>query len=90
VTEYGKKMAPGIVHKDGTARPQIVNETENGYVYRALRKFKEKSGLSLGINTSFNKHEEPIVCRPRDAIQELIRGGVDVLFIENYRVELRA
>jgi carbamoyltransferase len=89
VTEYGKKMAPGIVHKDGTARPQIVNETENGYVYRALRKFKEKSGLSLGINTSFNKHEEPIVCRPRDAVQELIRGGVDVLFIENYKVELR-
>ncbi len=89
VTEKGKKMAPGIVHKDGTARPQIVNERENGYVYRALKAYKQKSGLSLGINTSFNKHEEPIVCRPRDAVQELIRGGIDVLFIENYKVEPR-
>ena len=87
VTEYGKKMAPGIVHKDGTARPQIVNETENEYIYRALKRYKEKSGLSLGINTSFNKHEEPIVCRPRDAVQELLRGGVEVLFIENYKVK---
>ncbi len=87
VTDYGKKMAPGIVHKDGTARPQIVNRTDNRYVYNALKRYKEKTGLSLGINTSFNKHEEPIVCHPRDAIQELLRGGVDVLFIENYKVE---
>jgi carbamoyltransferase len=87
VTEHGRKMAPGIVHKDGTARPQTVNRAENGYVYEALRKYKEKTGLSLGINTSFNKHEEPIVCHPKDAIQELLRGGVDVLFVENYRID---
>ena len=55
VTDFGKEMAPGIVHKDGTARPQIVNETTNEYVYKALKAYKEKSGLSLGINTSFNK-----------------------------------
>jgi len=89
VTEFGKQMAPGIVHKDGTARPQIVNEQENAYVYRALKAYKAKSGLSLGINTSFNKHEEPIVCRPREAVQELLRGGVDVLFIEDYKVTAR-
>ena len=87
VTEYGKKMAPGIVHKDGTARPQIVNAAHNRYVYDALVRYKEKSGLSLAINTSFNKHEEPIVCHPKDAVQELLRGGVDVLFIEDYMVE---
>jgi carbamoyltransferase len=87
VTDYGKKMAPGIVHKDGTARPQIVNATHNTYVYNALKAYKAKSGLALGINTSFNKHEEPIVCHPRDAVQELLRGGVDVLFLENYQVQ---
>ncbi len=89
VTDFGKKMAPGIVHKDGTARPQIVNQTENKYVYDALKAYKTKSGLALGINTSFNKHEEPIVCHPHDAIQEMLRGGVDVLFIENYKVQPR-
>lgn len=86
-TEYGKKMAPGIVHKDGTARPQTVNASDNRYVYRALQEYKKLTGLSLGINTSFNKHEEPIVCHPKDAIDELVRGGVDVLFIEKYRIE---
>ncbi|MBS13308.1 MAG: hypothetical protein CME19_17100 [Gemmatimonadetes bacterium] len=90
VTDFGKRMAPGIVHKDGTARPQIINAEENEYVYNALKAYKAKSGLSLGINTSFNKHEEPIVCRPREAVQELLRGGVDVLFIENFKVERRA
>ena len=90
VTDFGKKVAPGIVHKDGTARPQIVNEAENAYVYRALKRYKEKTGLSLGINTSFNKHEEPIVCRPRDAVQELLHGSVDVLFIEDYKVKRRS
>ena len=89
VTDFGKKMAPGIVHKDGTARPQIVNETFNPYVYRALKAYKARTGLALGINTSFNKHEEPIVCHPRDAVQEFLRGGVDVLFIEDYKVERR-
>ena len=89
-TEYGRKMAPGIVHVDGTARPQTVNASENLYIYKALQEYKKLTGLSLGINTSFNKHEEPIVCHPRDAIDELVRGGVDVLFIENYRVENRA
>ncbi len=86
VTDFSKKVAPGIVHKDGTAHPQIVNEAENAYVYRALKRYKAKTGLSLRINTSFNKHEEPIVCRPRDAVQELLRGGVDFL---DYKVERR-
>lgn len=90
VTEHGKKMAPGIVHKDGTARPQIVNATENKYVYDALQAYKRKTGLSLGINTSFNKHEEPIVCQPNDAVEELVRGGIDILFIENYKVTSNA
>ncbi|MDP6039030.1 MAG: carbamoyltransferase C-terminal domain-containing protein, partial [Candidatus Latescibacteria bacterium] len=72
----------------GIARiPTDQFETHNKYVYDALKAHKAKTGLSLGINTSFNKHEEPIVCHPQDAVQELIRGGVDVLFVENYRVE---
>lgn len=87
VSNFGKKMAPGIVHKDCTARPQIVNPIHNPYVYKAIVQYKKKTGLPMSINTSFNKHEEPIVCHPKDAIQELLRGGVDVLFIENYKVE---
>ena len=86
VTEYGKEKAPGIVHKDGTARPQIVNAEENEYVYNALKAYKAKSGLSLGINTSFNKHEEPIVCTPHDAVRAFLHGNLDYLAIGPYLV----
>lgn len=79
VTEEGKRRAPGIVHKDGTARPQTVNERQQPLITRALRRYHELTGLPLCINTSFNKHEEPIVCSPEDAVKEFRRGGVDTL-----------
>lgn len=87
VTDKGRAKAPGIVHKDGTARPQVVNATSNPLIARALTLYEEKTGLPLCINTSFNKHEEPIVCTPEDAIKEFIRGGTDVLVLEDRIVE---
>ncbi len=85
-TDLAKKKAPGIVHKDGTARPQTVNRESNKNFYDLLKKYDEKIGLPISINTSFNKHEEPIVCRPEEAIKEFLRGAVDNLFIENYHI----
>ncbi len=86
VTDYGKKMAPGIVHVDGTARPQIVNMKNNKYIYKILVEYEKKTGLPLCVNTSFNRHEEPIVCTPSDAIEEFLRGGVDVLVMDDYHI----
>ncbi len=85
-TPLCKEKAPGVVHKDGTARPQSVRATTEPYIHKALRAYQRKTGLPLAINTSFNKHEEPIVGSPADAISELKRNGVDVLFLENYEV----
>jgi carbamoyltransferase len=76
------------VHKDGTARPQGVREDTDAYTWRALRAYEKRTGLPLAINTSFNKHEEPIVGSPADAISELKRNAVDVLFLENYEVRV--
>lgn len=86
VTEEGKRRAPGIVHKDGTARPQTISTREQPLLHRALTRYEELTGLPLCINTSFNKHEEPIVCKPEDAIREFQRGGVDTLVMGNFRV----
>ena len=85
-TPLCKEKAPGVVHKDGTARPQSVRRETDPYLHGALRSFQKQTGLPLAINTSFNKHEEPIVGSPADAISELKRSGVDVLFLENYEV----
>lgn len=85
-TPLCKEKAPGVVHIDGTARPQTVSATVDPYLHSVLLSYKEKTGLPLAINTSFNKHEEPIVGTPADAIGELKRGAVDVLFVESFQV----
>lgn len=90
VTEEGKAKAPGIVHKDGTARPQTISRVHQPLLHRALTRYQELTGLPLCINTSFNKHEEPIVCTPRDAIVEYLRGGVDTLVMEGMVVGAHA
>jgi len=81
------KMAencPATVHIDSTARPQVVNESNNPAMYKLLKAYYEKTGgLSL-INTSFNRHEEPIVNRPEEAIEALSQGIVDLLVIGSF------
>ncbi|MBZ5634685.1 MAG: hypothetical protein LAO55_16300 [Acidobacteriia bacterium] len=85
-TPLCKEKAPGVVHLDGTARPQTVAKDVDPYVHAALSAYKRKTGLPLAINTSFNKHEEPIVGSPADTLSELKRGAVDVLFLESFEV----
>lgn len=88
-TEEMVSNCPAAVHIDRTARPQIVSDKSEPTVHRMLlRWFKETGGLSL-INTSFNKHEEPIVCSPYDAVQALRENMVDVLIIGSFEVRRR-
>jgi len=89
-TPLCKQKAPGVVHLDGTARPQVVSADTDPYIHKVLCHYREKAGLPLAINTSFNRHEEPIVESPCDAIGEMKRIAVDVLFLESYKVTLSA
>ena len=83
-TEVMKKSCPGVVHIDGTARPQIVHAHDNPDYHRIISEFKRLTGLSCVVNTSFNIHEEPIVCTPEDAIRAFKTGHLDVLAIGPY------
>ncbi len=85
-TPLCKEKAPGVVHLDGTARPQTVRRDVDPYLHTVLSRYEQKTGLPIAINTSFNKHEEPIVGSPADAISELQRGAVDELYLESYQV----
>jgi carbamoyltransferase len=76
-----KRLCPGVVHIDGTARPQLVTESDNPSYYRIIREFKRLTGLPAIVNTSFNLHEEPIVCTPHDAVRAFVIGHLDVLAI---------
>jgi len=70
---------PAAVHVDGTARPQLVTSTSNPSFYRILQAFHRRTGVSTLINTSYNMHEEPIVCRPEDAVRAFTDGRLGVL-----------
>ncbi|MDD5258618.1 MAG: carbamoyltransferase C-terminal domain-containing protein [bacterium] len=71
---------PGVVHLDGTARPQTVNKNRQPLMHSILNEYYKISGLPLCINTSFNKHEEPIVHSPAEALHALKTGMIDALF----------
>jgi len=79
-----QKILPAITHADETVRIQTVNERENLHMYRLLKKFKEISGHSVLINTSFNIKGEPIVCTPKDSIHSFKRADIDSLVIDKF------
>lgn len=86
-SDWMKKTCPGVVHIDGTARPQLVRKIDNESYYKILKEFHNLTGLPSVINTSFNMHEEPIVCSPHDALRAFDQGHLDYLAIGNYLVK---
>jgi carbamoyltransferase len=74
------------VHVDGTARPQVVFEEDNQKYFNLIKNYYELTQQPCLINTSFNHHEEPIVCTPRDALRSFLKGNVDYLLLNNVLV----
>ena len=82
-----KDNCPAAVHIDGTARPQLVRREVNPIYYDILREHEKLSGISTLINTSYNMHEEPIVCTPADAVRAFPDGRLDTLALGPFLVE---
>lgn len=85
-TEKMKETSPAAVHVDGTARPQLVTADSNPSFHKILSEYHALTGIPSLINTSFNMHEEPIVCSPDDAIRAFLQGNLDYLAIGNHLV----
>ena len=77
---------PAVVHVDGTARPQLVRRDRNPKYWQLIERYRQLSGIPLVLNTSFNVHEEPIVCGPHEAAQALVDARIDHLAIGNFWV----
>ena len=78
--------APAVVHVDGTARPQIVRRQDEPFIHEVLVRWEQRTGIPALINTSFNIHEEPIVCTAEDALRALEQGAVDGLVLGSWWV----
>jgi carbamoyltransferase len=74
---------PAVTHVDYSARVQTVDEPRNDRYYRLMKRFKEKSGCSVIVNTSFNIRGEPIVCTPQDAYRCFMGTNMDALVMED-------
>ena len=85
-TEKMKRDSPAAVHVDGTARPQLVRKDTNSKFHKVLSEYYRLTGIPSVINTSFNMHEEPIVCTPRDAIRAFKLGNLGHLVIGSFVV----
>ena len=61
----------------------------NARYYGLLRAFFERTGVPLILNTSFNRHGEPMVNHPEEAITVLLETDLDDLFVGRYHIRRR-
>jgi carbamoyltransferase len=78
-----RSSIPAVTHVDYSARVQTVDKKTNPRYYDLLSKFKEITGCSVLVNTSFNVRGEPIVESPEDAFRCLMGTEIDILAIGN-------
>jgi carbamoyltransferase len=79
-------VIPAVTHVDGTGRLQTVDKEVSPRYYALINRFREKTGVPILLNTSFNENE-PIVNTPAEALDCFLRTSMDMLVLENCIVE---
>jgi len=80
-----RNIIPAVTHIDGSGRIQTVSKNTNEDFYNLIQKFFELSNVPILLNTSFNENE-PIVMKPKHAIDCFLRTDMDVLVLNNYLI----
>ena len=80
------RSIPAVTHVDGTGRLQTVDRSVTPRYYDLIEKFREKTGVPILLNTSFNENE-PIVNSPAEALDCFLRTQMDMLVMENIVLE---
>ncbi len=75
---------PAVTHVDYSARVQTVHAETNPRYHALISRFKERTGCSVLVNTSFNVRGEPIVCTPEDAFRCFMGTGMETLAVGNF------
>ena len=76
---------PAVTHVDGTGRLQTVDRASNPLYHDLIEAFFRLTGVPMVLNTSFNENE-PVVCRPEEALDCFLRTKMDVLVLGNHVV----
>ena len=76
---------PAVTHVDGSGRLQTVTRETNSRYYALIEAFRDLTGVPMVLNTSFNENE-PVVCRPEEALDCFLRTRMDVLVLGDWMV----
>ena len=82
-----QSLVPAVVHADGTGRLQTVDKELNPWYHGFISQWKERTGVPILLNTSFNDRE-PIVEKPEHAIDCFLRTNIDYLYFFDYNLLL--
>ena len=85
IKEQKRELIPAVTHVDGSGRLQTVSPSSNPLYYQLINKFFDISGVPILLNTSFNENE-PIVCRPEEAIECFLRTNMDLLVLGEHLI----
>ena len=86
IKEDKRSVIPAVTHVNGSGRLQTVTEQQNPRYYQLIKSFEHITGVPIVLNTSFNENE-PIVCKPQEALECFLRTKMDVLVMGNFLVE---
>ena len=81
-----QKEIPAVTHVDGTGRLQTVDKDVSPRYYALIEFFRQRTGVPVLLNTSFNENE-PIVNTPAEALDCYLRTEMDMLVMENILVQ---
>jgi carbamoyltransferase len=76
---------PATTHVDGSGRLQTVHKETNPRYHRLISAYREITGVPIVLNTSFNENE-PVVCKPQEALDCFLRTKMDVLVLNDWIV----
>jgi carbamoyltransferase len=85
VRKEKRALVPATTHADGSGRLQTVHKETNPRYHRLISAYKAITGVSMVLNTSFNENE-PVVCRPQEALDCFLRTKMDVLVLNDWMV----
>ncbi len=81
-----RALVPAVCHLDGSGRLQTVHRETNPLFHQLISAFRSLTSVPLVLNTSFNENE-PVVCRPEEALDCFLRTRMDVLVIGHFYIE---
>ena len=85
IREEKRGLIPAVTHVDGSGRLQTVYQHTNPRYHRLIETFRDITGIPMVLNTSFNENE-PVVCKPQEALECFLRTKMDVLVMENVMI----